>query len=218
MHIELFKYLLIIPSFYPAQYFSLSVCLSVSVFGFISFIRFVLKENSFLDIFIFIFTIAVAAVTKSESLASDDENKPCSSLQLRPFQIKQEDEVDDDDDDTAMPTQCSSLLTRDADHQLDRDAISRESIAVNSADVNAIIALQQLASISSASSYERLINKLPSELADNIDLQGVPRKLPRLSTKRISQINANNCPLCKRVYRTQAHLNEHMRKEHSVLI
>lgn len=39
-----------------------------------------------------------------------------------------------------------------------------------------------------------------------------------ISNNRQSRPFAFKCPLCSLVYRTQAFLNEHMRKEHSVLI
>ncbi|KAH8371074.1 hypothetical protein KR093_006164 [Drosophila rubida] len=87
---------------------------------------------------------------------------------------------------------------------------------VNNAD--ALIALQQLASISTARSLQHLVPHLPQNL--HIDTSSlVPgRKLPRQSSKRTPPYESNRCPLCARVYRSQAFLNEHMRKEHSVLI
>lgn len=39
-----------------------------------------------------------------------------------------------------------------------------------------------------------------------------------ISNNRQLRPFAFKCPLCSLVYRTQAFLNEHMRKEHSVLI
>ncbi|XP_075169650.1 uncharacterized protein LOC142241739 [Haematobia irritans] len=96
---------------------------------------------------------------------------------------------------------------------------SSSSAALNK---TALIALQQLASISSTHSIERLLPQLPKDLlAQNETLvyAGRPgKRLPRQSSKRLSQFETNRCPLCSRVYRSQAFLNEHMRKEHSVLI
>ena len=87
---------------------------------------------------------------------------------------------------------------------------------------SALIALQQLASISSAQCMERLAPSLPKDLLAQNELLlysgRVAKKLPRQSSKRLSQYETNRCPLCSRVYRSQAFLNEHMRKEHSVLI
>lgn len=86
----------------------------------------------------------------------------------------------------------------------------------------ALIALQQLASISSAQCMERLVPSLPKDLlAQNESLlygSRIGKKVPRQSTKRMTQYETNRCPLCSRVYRSQAFLNEHMRKEHSILI
>ncbi|CAD7014688.1 unnamed protein product [Ceratitis capitata] len=85
---------------------------------------------------------------------------------------------------------------------------------------SAMIALQQLASISSVQSLERIMPTLRKNLLVNTDNLYANRsgKLPRQSSKRLSQFETNRCPLCSRVYRSQAFLNEHMRKEHSVLI
>ncbi|XP_017132931.1 longitudinals lacking protein, isoforms H/M/V isoform X13 [Drosophila elegans] len=80
---------------------------------------------------------------------------------------------------------------------------------------DAMIALQQLASISTARSLQHLVQNMSN--IDNSAL--VPgRKLPRHTTKRSPKYESNRCPLCSRVCRSQAFLNEHMRKEHSVLI
>ncbi|KAH8401966.1 hypothetical protein KR009_008953, partial [Drosophila setifemur] len=83
------------------------------------------------------------------------------------------------------------------------------------ANSDAMIALQQLASISTARSLQHLVQNM-----GNIDTSSlVPgRKLPRQSSKRSPTYESNRCPLCARVYRSQTFLNEHMRKEHSVLI
>ncbi|XP_017836855.1 longitudinals lacking protein, isoforms H/M/V isoform X11 [Drosophila busckii] len=89
---------------------------------------------------------------------------------------------------------------------------------VNNSD--ALIALQQLASISTARSLQHLVPHLPQNLHLDTSNLVVGRKLPRQSSKRSAQYDpqSNRCPLCARVYRSQAFLNEHMRKEHSVLI
>ncbi|XP_061388713.1 uncharacterized protein DDB_G0292186-like [Musca vetustissima] len=94
--------------------------------------------------------------------------------------------------------------------------------ATSAVNNTALIALQQLASISSTHSIERLLPQLPKDLlAHNETLVYAGRtgkRLPRQSSKRLPQFETNRCPLCSRVYRSQAFLNEHMRKEHSVLI
>ncbi|KAH8394939.1 hypothetical protein KR222_011342, partial [Zaprionus bogoriensis] len=87
---------------------------------------------------------------------------------------------------------------------------------VNNAD--ALIALQQLASISTARSLQHLVPHLPQNLHIDTSSLVAGRKLPRQSSKRTPPYESNRCPLCARVYRSQAFLNEHMRKEHSVLI
>ncbi|KAH8285354.1 hypothetical protein KR054_008099, partial [Drosophila jambulina] len=84
------------------------------------------------------------------------------------------------------------------------------------ASSDAMIALQQLASISTARSLQHLVQNM-----SNIDTSSlVPgRKHTRQALgKRSPQYESNRCPLCSRTYRSQASLNEHMRKEHSVLI
>lgn len=106
-----------------------------------------------------------------------------------------------------------------------QSSASGSSTTTSSSNVvnnTALIALQQLASISSTHSIERLLPQLPKDLlAHNETLVYAGRagkRLPRQSSKRLSQFETNRCPLCSRVYRSQAFLNEHMRKEHSVLI
>lgn len=99
---------------------------------------------------------------------------------------------------------------------------STSSSSLITSNPTALIALQQLASISSAQCMERLVPNLPKDLlAQNESLLyggRIGKKMPRQSTKRMSQYETNRCPLCSRVYRSQAFLNEHMRKEHSILI
>ncbi|KAM7341708.1 uncharacterized protein ACRADG_009394 [Cochliomyia hominivorax] len=99
---------------------------------------------------------------------------------------------------------------------------STSSSGLITSNPTALIALQQLASISSAQCMERLVPSLPKDLlAQNESLLyggRIGKKVPRQSTKRMSQYETNRCPLCSRVYRSQAFLNEHMRKEHSILI
>ncbi|XP_064549047.1 longitudinals lacking protein, isoforms H/M/V isoform X15 [Drosophila montana] len=87
---------------------------------------------------------------------------------------------------------------------------------VNNTD--ALIALQQLASISTARSLQHLVPHLPHNLHIDTSSLVAGRKLPRQSSKRLPPYESNRCPLCARVYRSQAFLNEHMRNEHSVLI
>ncbi|XP_030562902.1 zinc finger protein 667-like [Drosophila novamexicana] len=78
--------------------------------------------------------------------------------------------------------------------------------------------LQQLASISTARSLQHLVPHLPHNLHIDTSSLVAGRKLPRQSSKRLPPYESNRCPLCARVYRSQAFLNEHMRNEHSVLI
>ncbi|XP_030388096.1 longitudinals lacking protein, isoforms H/M/V isoform X11 [Scaptodrosophila lebanonensis] len=89
---------------------------------------------------------------------------------------------------------------------------------MNELNADAMIALQQLASISTARSLQHIVPHLPQNLRIDTNSLIPGRKLPRQSSKRTPQYESNRCPLCARVYRTQAFLNEHMRKEHSVLI
>ncbi|KPU77245.1 uncharacterized protein Dana_GF11096, isoform H [Drosophila ananassae] len=91
---------------------------------------------------------------------------------------------------------------------------SKKSTAPATSD--AMIALQQLASISTARSLQHLVQNMGGIMDTNSLIIGP--KLPRQSSKRSPTYESNRCPLCARVYRSQAFLNEHMRKEHSVLI
>ncbi|XP_017106706.1 longitudinals lacking protein, isoforms H/M/V isoform X15 [Drosophila bipectinata] len=91
---------------------------------------------------------------------------------------------------------------------------SKKSTAPPTSD--AMIALQQLASISTARSLQHLVQNMGGIMDTNSLIIGP--KLPRQSSKRSPTYESNRCPLCARVYRSQAFLNEHMRKEHSVLI
>lgn len=85
-------------------------------------------------------------------------------------------------------------------------------------NAHALIALQQLASISTARSLHNLVPHLPQNLHIDTSTLVAGRKAGRQSSKRTPPYESNRCPLCARVYRSQAFLNEHMRKEHSVLI
>ncbi|XP_067633121.1 uncharacterized protein [Eurosta solidaginis] len=99
-------------------------------------------------------------------------------------------------------------------------AMEESSTKIISNNPTAMIALQQLASISSVQSLERIMPTIRKNLLVNTEnlYANRPGKLPRQSSKRVSQFETNRCPLCSRVYRSQAFLNEHMRQEHSVLI
>ncbi|XP_017053624.1 longitudinals lacking protein, isoforms H/M/V isoform X12 [Drosophila ficusphila] len=92
------------------------------------------------------------------------------------------------------------------------DATSLKKAMANS---DAMIALQQLASISTARSLQHLVQNM-TNIENTALIPG--RKCPRQATKRSPKYESNRCPLCSRVCRSQAFLNEHMRKEHSVLI
>lgn len=106
--------------------------------------------------------------------------------------------------------------------QDDTPTITASTSTASTTNNTALIALQQLASISSTHSIERLLPQLPKDLLahnETLVYAGRPgKRLPRQSSKRLSQFETNRCPLCSRVYRSQAFLNEHMRKEHSILI
>lgn len=117
--------------------------------------------------------------------------------------------------DTSQQSEPNSLVNA-------QEPCTSSSSGLITSNPTALIALQQLASISSAQCMERLVPSLPKDLlAQNESLLyggRLGKKLPRQSTKRMSQYETNRCPLCSRVYRSQAFLNEHMRKEHSILI
>ncbi|XP_017006014.2 longitudinals lacking protein, isoforms H/M/V isoform X12 [Drosophila takahashii] len=116
---------------------------------------------------------------------------------------------------TATPSPETVSLEQKSENEEPSDMDSAASLKKAMATSDAMIALQQLASISTARSLQHLVQNM-----SNIDSSAlVPgRKLPRHATKRSPKYESNRCPLCSRVCRSQAFLNEHMRKEHSVLI
>uniref|UniRef100_A0A1A9WRG0 C2H2-type domain-containing protein n=1 Tax=Glossina brevipalpis TaxID=37001 RepID=A0A1A9WRG0_9MUSC len=137
--------------------------------------------------------------------------------------------------DTDDGSSSSEIFTTYSPDILERETSSPSTAEASTSNINrsagvatvpinnptALIALQQLASISSAQCMERLVPKIPKELlAQSESLVYGQRggKIPRQSSKRLSQFETNRCPLCSRVYRSQPFLNEHMRKEHSILI
>ncbi|EDX06507.1 GD25976 [Drosophila simulans] len=106
-------------------------------------------------------------------------------------------------------------LDQKSENEEPTDVDNAASLKKAMATSDAMIALQQLASISTARSLQHLVQNMSN--IDNSAL--VPgRKLPRYAAKRSPKYESNRCPLCSRVCRSQAFLNEHMRKEHSVLI
>ncbi|XP_039480192.1 longitudinals lacking protein, isoforms H/M/V isoform X13 [Drosophila santomea] len=108
-----------------------------------------------------------------------------------------------------------SLEQKSEENEEPTDLDNATSLKKAMATSDAMIALQQLASISTARSLQHLVQNMSN--IDNSAL--VPgRKLPRYAAKRSPKYESNRCPLCSRVCRSQAFLNEHMRKEHSVLI
>ncbi|XP_043644619.1 longitudinals lacking protein, isoforms H/M/V isoform X11 [Drosophila teissieri] len=108
-----------------------------------------------------------------------------------------------------------SLEQQSEENEEPTDLDNAASLKKAMATSDAMIALQQLASISTARSLQHLVQNMSN--IDNSAL--VPgRKLPRYAAKRSPKYESNRCPLCSRVCRSQAFLNEHMRKEHSVLI
>ncbi|KAH8367196.1 hypothetical protein KR084_007734, partial [Drosophila pseudotakahashii] len=116
---------------------------------------------------------------------------------------------------TVSPSPETVSLDQKSENEEPSDMDSAASLKKAMATSDAMIALQQLASISTARSLQHLVQNM-----SNIDSSAlVPgRKLPRYATKRSPKYESNRCPLCSRVCRSQAFLNEHMRKEHSVLI
>ncbi|KQS62928.1 longitudinals lacking protein, isoforms H/M/V isoform X11 [Drosophila erecta] len=112
---------------------------------------------------------------------------------------------------SAEPSSLEQKSENEEPTDLDNAASLKKAMATS----DAMIALQQLASISTARSLQHLVQNMSN--IDNSAL--VPgRKLPRYAAKRSPKYESNRCPLCSRVCRSQAFLNEHMRKEHSVLI
>ncbi|XP_036669099.2 longitudinals lacking protein, isoforms H/M/V isoform X14 [Drosophila suzukii] len=119
-----------------------------------------------------------------------------------------------DQKSVSPPAERVSLDQR-SENEEPSDGDSAATLKKAMATSDAMIALQQLASISTARSLQHLVQNM-----SNIDSSAlIPgRKLPRQATKRSPKYESNRCPLCSRVCRSQAFLNEHMRKEHSVLI
>ncbi|XP_017077420.1 longitudinals lacking protein, isoforms H/M/V isoform X13 [Drosophila eugracilis] len=116
---------------------------------------------------------------------------------------------------TVSPASETISLDQKSENEEPSDVDSAASLKKAMANSDAMIALQQLASISTARSLQHLVQNMTN--IDNSAL--IPgRKLPRQAAKRSPKYESNRCPLCSRVCRSQAFLNEHMRKEHSVLI
>ncbi|XP_070140120.1 longitudinals lacking protein, isoforms H/M/V isoform X13 [Drosophila kikkawai] len=114
------------------------------------------------------------------------------------------------------PTEAPTAVDQKSENEEPLDTSSDISLKKAMASSDAMIALQQLASISTARSLQHLVQNM-----GNIDTSSlVPgRKHKRQALgKRSPSYESNRCPLCSRAYRSQASLNEHMRKEHSVLI
>ncbi|KAH8304116.1 hypothetical protein KR059_000819, partial [Drosophila kikkawai] len=114
------------------------------------------------------------------------------------------------------PTEAPAAVDQKSENEEPLDTSSDISLKKAMASSDAMIALQQLASISTARSLQHLVQNM-----GNIDTSSlVPgRKHKRQALgKRSPSYESNRCPLCSRAYRSQASLNEHMRKEHSVLI
>lgn len=123
--------------------------------------------------------------------------------------------------DSGRHSSSSSETTQPTNSHTDKTSLS-------SKDPAALIALEQLASISSPSCMKRMAPTLPQDLlAQNKSLlcgnRPISNKLVN-SRKTSNKRNhnqydpSNRCPLCSKNYRSQSHLNEHMRKEHSILI
>lgn len=112
---------------------------------------------------------------------------------------------------TSSPTEAPAVLEPKSENEEPLD----DSNNTNKKASDAMIALQQLASISTARSLQHLVQNM-----SNIDTSNLfpGRKPPRQGSLRSPTYESNRCPLCARAYRSQASLNEHMRKEHSVLI
>ncbi|KRJ98943.1 longitudinals lacking protein, isoforms H/M/V isoform X14 [Drosophila yakuba] len=136
-----------------------------------------------------------------ESSGSSPDFPSTSKQKVAAVQPKQAEEV--------------SLEQKSEENEEPTDLDNATSLKKAMATSDAMIALQQLASISTARSLQHLVQNMSN--IDNSAL--VPgRKLPRYAAKRSLKYESNRCPLCSRVCRSQAFLNEHMRKEHSVLI
>ncbi|XP_016987203.1 longitudinals lacking protein, isoforms H/M/V isoform X11 [Drosophila rhopaloa] len=119
------------------------------------------------------------------------------------------------DRSTVSPPSETVSLDQKSENEEPSDIDNAASLKKAMATSDAMIALQQLASISTARSLQHLVQNM-SNIDNSALIPG--RKLPRHTTKRSPKYESNRCPLCSRVCRSQAFLNEHMRKEHSVLI
>jgi len=147
-----------------------------------------------------------ATSSSSKELAKSGRESPTTS------EIKSENE-EPTTADQQLPNYSSNISNTNSNTNSNNNG---KKAMVNNAD--ALIALQQLASISTARSLQHLVPHLPQNLHIDTSSLVAGRKLPRQSSKRTPPYESNRCPLCARVYRSQAFLNEHMRKEHSVLI
>lgn len=151
-----------------------------------------------------------ATSSSSKELAKSGRESPTTS------EIKSENE-EPTTADQQLPNYSSNISNTNSNTNTNTNINNNGKKAmVNNAD--ALIALQQLASISTARSLQHLVPHLPQNLHIDTSSLVAGRKLPRQSSKRTPPYESNRCPLCARVYRSQAFLNEHMRKEHSVLI
>uniref|UniRef100_A0A1A9V5C1 C2H2-type domain-containing protein n=1 Tax=Glossina austeni TaxID=7395 RepID=A0A1A9V5C1_GLOAU len=147
------------------------------------------------------------SLTKIENAKALDTDDGSSSSEI--FTTYSPDILEGETSSTSAAEASTSNISRNA----------AGTMSIN--NPTALIALQQLASISSAQCMERLVPKIPKELLAQSETFVYGQrggKIPRQSSKRLSQFETNRCPLCSRVYRSQPFLNEHMRKEHSILI
>ncbi|TDG47915.1 hypothetical protein AWZ03_005696 [Drosophila navojoa] len=154
---------------------------------------------------------SISNPVRKYNLRGQDSATPSTSKQLT--KVKETTRSENEEPSTA---QRQSPINNNNSSNNNSNNNNVKKPLVNNTD--ALIALQQLASISTARSLQHLVPHLPQNLHIDTSSLVAGRKLPRQSSKRTPQYESNRCPLCARVYRSQAFLNEHMRKEHSVLI
>ncbi|XP_017865129.1 PREDICTED: longitudinals lacking protein, isoforms H/M/V isoform X13 [Drosophila arizonae] len=156
----------------------------------------------------------VSSPVRKYNLRGQDSATPSTSKQLT--KVKETTRSENEEPTTAQRQSPNNNNNSSGNNNNNNSNNNVKKPLVNNTD--ALIALQQLASISTARSLQHLVPHLPQNLHIDTSSLVAGRKLPRQSSKRTPQYESNRCPLCARVYRSQAFLNEHMRKEHSVLI
>lgn len=148
------------------------------------------------------------------NLRGQDTASAAASTSKQLPKLTKDPRSENEEPETEMPTNSSNNNNNSSNTGNSNN--NGKKPLVNNA--HALIALQQLASISTARSLHNLVPHLPQNLHIDTSTLVAGRKAGRQSSKRTPPYESNRCPLCARVYRSQAFLNEHMRKEHSVLI